>query len=91
MDVIRASDVSEGKCAGSVSSPVRCRGTSGQIFKWLTAVDSLFITGSNGICYNILSSVYCHLQSSNCHHVSILCVNMQVSFSPYIVVIYEYV
>ena len=41
MGMSRASDASEGKCNGFVSSPVMLRGTSGQIFKHLTAMDSL--------------------------------------------------
>ena len=71
--MIRASDASEGKCVMYVSSPGRCRGTSGQIFKCSTAMDSLLVTGSNGTCYNALPSVYHHLQSPSCHHVSICC------------------
>ena len=71
MGMSRASDASEGKCARSVSSLVICRGTSVQIFKHLTAVDSMLVTGPNGTCYNILPSIYHHLQSSSCHHVSI--------------------
>ena len=59
--MIRAGDASEGKYTMSVSSPGRCIGTSGQIFKHLTAMDSLLVTGSNGACYNTLSSLYCHL------------------------------
>ena len=58
MDMSRAGDASERKCTGTVSSPVICRGMFGQIFKLLTAADSLLATGSNGTYYNVLSLIY---------------------------------
>ena len=71
MGVSRDGDASEGKHAGSVSSLVICRKTSVQIFKLLTATDSLLVSGSNGSFLLVLSSIYCHLWSSSCHHVLI--------------------